>query len=442
MYLARSGDSHCADALKSFDAAIDNAILEIAGHHPEQQYPINQKRRQLAATLRSLPIHLGGFGVHRLSWIFGQKGVLKSRAALWRFVDDHYSDTLADVARNNVQPVRIGVGDPMDFIVNGPTTQDYTDDNIDWEEIESTILMQFEQVAQKTLEHVNRTIGTAQACRLRSSQFDGSGRFLTAFDNMNQLPELKLTQEEYRIAFRMRLLLGPFDDLPPANKPTGMCACGKQPLASSTEPFHSLDCGQDAFYTQRHNAGIKVLHRFLKSKLFPDTQFVFEPSVHSSFTGLPVLDMRADLSITEPLLGRHHVLDLVCGNPSIATYRAEISRRRENVVTTVHRPTDDLEQRKHVQYAATREASQHEMVAFAAESTGRLGTEAHQFITNMLAGLGDRRQNNDDENVTSCPALSVLQGQLGTAFIKVDAQMIIHRARLALNGGRHPTLVT
>ena len=427
MYLARAGDTYCTEALKTFDTAIDNAIFSLADHKPDlpQQYPFVQQRRQLSATIRSLPLHLGGMGVQRLSWIFGQVGVLKSRAALWRFVDKYY-DTLVEPSRQ-VEAIRLGVGDPLNFIADGVSTADYGDD-IDWEEVKETVTMQYEQVAQHTLEHINNRVGSSQAARFRSSQFDGSGRYLTSFDVHHQPTELRLTKDEYRTAFRMRLLLGPFDDLPHANKPRGMCACGKHLLASPTEPFHSIDCGHDAFFIQRHRAGINVLHRYLKNKLLHDTTFVLEPHLHDA-DGNELLQ-RGDLSVTEPLLARHHVLDFVAGNPSTASYRHDVAQRNESIVTTAHRITDSHELRKQQTYANTREYRAGQFVAFAVESTGRLGTAARNFMEKTFENTFRPFAVENG----ACPELTGLQGQLGTALTKIDAQMIFHRARLAMRG--------
>jgi len=88
-YLTRVIDDIGADAIEIFDGAIDKAIESIAEYAPPQ----DADRRSFIAVLRSLPLHLGGLGVVRHSWVQGDAGRLKSRKATLSFLEFYYGNS-------------------------------------------------------------------------------------------------------------------------------------------------------------------------------------------------------------------------------------------------------------------------------------------------------------------------------------------------------------
>jgi hypothetical protein len=262
-FLVRAADDASADAARLFDGLIDDAVRSMARQRPSNV----AHRRRLTATLRSLPLHLGGLGIHRHSWLFGQMGMIKARVKMDDFLLD-FCPHLRAASHAHLSPIHLGAFDPLNHLdpMDSPLILPASED-VDWGLVQDTARAQFESVASRTLEHVLQHHGSSHAAWLRSSQFDGSGRFLLALDDLSTPLHLRMSEDEYHTSLRMRLLLGPNEDISPHNRPVGYCSC---PLR------HLLDCGHDAFYTHRHTAAVQVLHRFLKKHL-PVATFTLEP---------------------------------------------------------------------------------------------------------------------------------------------------------------------
>ena len=275
-FLVRASDTLSLDASLWFDKAIDDAIRAIARQKPNPTID----RRNLTASLRSLPLHLGGLGIQRHSWLFGQVGMLKARTKLWDFVEDHLPH-LQEASKFRITPIRLGEHDPLNHVSSDNCPLVLSDDEVDWDAIREVVTAQNESICAETLTLTLARFGPARAAWLRSSQFDGSGRFLLTLSDHCTPPHLKMTAQEYHQALRMRLLLGPHEDTPAHSQPPGLCPCKKYSLTDPREPFHLLDChANDAFFTFRHSAAVSVVHSFLKKHLCPQTEFTLEPALH------------------------------------------------------------------------------------------------------------------------------------------------------------------
>ena len=421
-FLSRAADSGVSlPAARSFDAAIDDALFSLAKHTPAR-FPATHRRREVSAMLRSLPLHLGGFGVHRHSWTFGQVGTLKVRALVRDFVDSYFPDL--DAAAHLVAPVVLGAGDPMNLLHEFQPAFEYANsEDMNWAAIEEAKNTLMEHSAQLLLEHLFNHCGVPRAIWFRSEQFDGSGRFLVSPAERYQPPHLRLSREEYLVAFRQRLLLGPFDDLPMDNQPHGLCTCGNHPLVAYNEPYHLLDCNADAFHSHRHHEAARVvLKSFLKQKIPTLPDFIHEPALHDA-DGRPTT-LRADLAISGPNMP-YHAIDVVVTNPSANCWRRDVTRNSLLENSNNMLPTDQMEARKRRVYRDTREVLDNEFVPFAIEATGRVGHAASAFVDSVVPFPDILRDRGFK------PPIATLQSQLGIAITKVNAAMTLHRTRIA-----------
>jgi hypothetical protein len=179
-YLARVQDIPGLDCLVVFDEAVDRAIFDIAQHDPS-----DENRRSLSCMLRSLPLVHGGLGVARYSWIPGRVGVIRSRQLLADFIETHYSGCFPDVL-SNLEGIQIGERNcplPLQF---GP--QVAREEADDWAVLNGEVgtselaKEQYSAVASTHIHFIadHEGMGSrARAAWFRSSQFEGSGRWLT-----------------------------------------------------------------------------------------------------------------------------------------------------------------------------------------------------------------------------------------------------------------------
>lgn len=420
-YLVRVQDQDGLNCLQVFDEAVDKAIFQIAQHNPTNDN--NTYRKSLSATLRSLPLVHGGLGVARYSWVPGQVGVIRSRLLLAEFINEHFSHCYSRVV-TSLPGIRIGVENcplPIDF---GPAIPRAEMDDlavINGEMVTGEIAPgQYSTMASTIIRFLAEYLNSpARAAWFRSSQFEGSGRWLTPPVAVYHDSRYTLNPNEYRVAIRQRLLLAPFEDNSAATHPLS-CACGTA-LNDETCPFHFLDCIHNHAYNQhRHSACREVVDSFLKKKLKDRSiQTSLSPRLHSPDGTL--LDLNADLAVNL-LPNVSQVLDFVVSNPAAATHTNPpyLSHENDDAANTYHE-SDKL---RH--YGHTLEVQAGQLIPFAVEATGRMGPRAINWIEETIP---------EEDRMIGRPAkrtpVQLLHAILCTVVTKHCANVVLHHRRKA-----------
>ncbi len=417
-YLARVQDLDGLDCLQDFDSAVDEALFKIAQHNPS-----DATRRALSATLRSMPLSHGGLGVARYSWIPGQVGVIRSRQLLADFIDEHCSPDYSQVV-TGFPGIQIGEGHcplPIDF---GPlpAREDMDDLEILNGEYSTTDAApaQYSAIAATIVGYLNNVMHSpARAAWLRSSQFEGSGRWLTPPAAVYHDGLFSLNANEYRVSIHHRLLLAPFEDSMEQVHPTH-CQCGEV-LDDKESPFHFLDCTLNkGFNHTRHAYCLTAVDGFLKKKLKDrsiQTCSVPPPRLHSPDG--EVLDQNGDLAV-HLLPNVSQIFDFVVSNPAAVTHTRDF---RSHEITNAANAHHEAEKLSH--YGHTREVQEGQLIPFAVEATGRLGPRAVNWIETYIPE--EDRQGRPGKRTP----LQSLHAILCTAITKCVANVLLYRRRKA-----------
>ena len=413
-YLARVQDLDGLDCLQAFDTAVDEAIFKIAQHNPT-----DATRRALSATLRSIPLSHGGLGVARYSWIPGQVGVIRSRQLLAEFIDEHLSPGYSH-AVTSLPGIQIGEGHcplPIDF---GPLPARENMDDLEILNGEYSTTdaapVQYKAIAATIVAFLNNVMKSpARAAWLRSSQFEGSGRWVTPLAAVYHDGLFSLNANEYRVSLRQRFLLAPFEDSMDHVHPT-LCQCGVA-LNDKESPFHFLDCPLNkGFNHTRHAYCLTAVDGFLKKKLKErsiQTCSVPPPRLHNPEG--EVLDQNGDLAV-HLLPNVSQVFDFVVSNPAAATFtNNHHSHEMDNAANAFH----ETEKLRH--YGHTREVQEEQLIPFAVEATGRMGPRAINWIETFIPQ--DERQGR--RGISRTPVQS-LHAILCTAITKCVALPMLY----------------
>ena len=436
-YLARVQDhDYCRPALHDFDQRVDQALCSIAEHVPVNLADPDQLDSSIAivAVIRSLPLHRGGFGIARHSWLPGQVGCIRSRELTRSFVQEYYAgDTAFSAAMAQ-----------WTIMTVGEDAEDAEDTGQDTPVAECRMRMEAEFIATAADLHQDLLAHhlEAQAAWWLSSQFEGSGRWVSPPIGLRQAPHLVIRDAEYRQAMRARLLLHPLQEQIAIQPSLNLqCVCRDHPDAqivhqqapqfariSLKEPFHYLDCfRRRALMKRRHDAVIQILEAFVK-KRFPLIAISREPE-------LPTKDdvttrVVADLRLTLPHIGRQFVIDGVVCNPAAPTYRNPGVRSHE----TPQAANNKRDQLKIAHYHDLTRPDITRMdprmyYTFNVEATGRLGPSAEQFITELFRASG---RSNDLQNTSGPSPILALTKDIGTAIAKVNAQAaLLHKREVS-----------
>jgi hypothetical protein len=403
-----------------FDEAVDRAIFDIAQHDPS-----DENRRSLSCMLRSLPLVHGGLGIARYSWIPGHVGVIRSRQLLADFIETHYSGCFPDGV-SNLEGIQIGERNcPLPFQFGPQVAREEADD---WAVLNGEVgtselaQEQYSAVASTLIRFIADREGMgslARAAWFRSSQFEGSGRWLTPPAAVVMDDYLSLNADEYRVALRQRLLLAPFEDNEDNTHPS-VCSCGAG-LNDSANPFHFLDCIHNhAFNHARHADCLSVLDIFLRNQLKDrSVATAFSPRLHSPDGAL--LDANGDLEVTV-MSNVCQVFDVVVSNPAAATFTNPPYRSHEidDASNIMH------EDGKLNTYGHTKEVIDRQFIPFAIEATGRMGPKAIQWIEVNIP---------EDDRIPGRPCkrtpVQILHAKLCTVVTKHAAKVVLYHRRRA-----------
>jgi hypothetical protein len=464
-YLARVVEPECSfDSLKRFDDIIDAAVYKLAGSDVVLEKDLG--RRNITNLLRSLPLGLGGLGITRYADISGEKAILMSRRVTFAFISKFY-DSFAESAKAKWSLLNLGSNDPFSFLDHNSnavlpgTPALILEEGESHEEITSSaavrVRREYEVESEdeslnakkicrdiqtrrhlQLIAHLKSTDRNAAAVMLRGSRFKGSGHWLIGQGGQLYGKYGFHSDDEYKAALRLRLLLSPALSGVDA-RGSVLCSCCSKPI----DTFHELDCvGCNQYhYKHRHDMVRDTLSTFLKEQSNQGaTAFsIFtEPAVKNILNtpdgeelltvediedNLPRRDLanslrnlhqfRADRQHQDTIradVGRFsavdHVLqyiDVAVVNSSAATYlalengrnivgsRTAVGVLQKAVVAalrnqgsggTAHREVDKKE--KYRGLIGDRVDVAEHFVPFVVEATGRLGPAARQFIGMVL----------------------------------------------------------
>ena len=259
----------------------------------------------------------------------------------------------------------------------------------------------------------------ARAAWLRSSKFDGSGKWLTPQISTFTPSHLLLYSDEYLMALRARLLLHPFiyNDLHTPEHTPAQCVCGH--AIAIHEPFHFIDCHSARAQTlERHNWVRDILENHLKKSGGTVTR---TPQLLTD-----TVPIYGDLLFTHPTLGTR-VIDVTISDPSAPIYRAAPTNSHlvENATNTRR------ENEKRSKYNATipNVVEAGRFVPFAVEATGRLGKAATLFLESVL--------NMNNNNHASSLSIKGIAAQIETAIAKGNAKCITFMMRKVATQQNH-----
>jgi hypothetical protein len=440
-YLARVQEPQMSiQALKRFDMAVDLALCRTAEHVPRNPALPEDRRRTIhsSAVIRSLPLHHGGFGIQRHSWVSGQVGCIRSRILTRAFVQQYFAETEGFADAIGRWPA-MGIGDnPLDE----PDVP-----GVDLASADLRNLAEAAFIAKASMLHnLLLTDGmNAHAAWFLSSQFEGSGRWISPPIGMHLPPHLIIRKEEYRQAIRARLLLHPLEEqLMLQPELVTQCFCHRAPLQqqqgqqmqllqhaviSTTEPFHCLDCVRAKGWMKgRHDAVVQLMEKFIK-KRFQDATVTKEPAIQTR----PEVhvQLRADLLVClPPQIGRHFIIDVTVSNPAAPTFRAPAIRSHEvPQATNIRRDKDKTAHYHELSFPDITLFTPQRYFTFNVEATGRLGASACLFVEELYRASG--RLWELDNLIGPSPIQSLLR-DIVTVVAKFNAQaMLFHKRNVS-----------
>ena len=371
--------------------------------------------------LRSLPTHLGGLGVHRHTWVQGQKLALQLHERIQKFFDKHHPPGFLKLKRDLV----LGEGDVAGiFPAFDPELEFATRDDFDTDPArtpqEPSLQEKVDLISELTSDSLISRVAESsriKAAWLRSNRFEGSGRWLMTAADKKQDINTQFSDDEFRTALRWRLLRSPFEELYADGREIMCPACST--LVNHNDPFHCLNCPHLGFLSQRHSVLLRVLHDFIRKRV-PQSVIRTTLCYHDAVDGHPI-ERYPDLTVSLPTQGTK-VLDLCVANAACPT-------RVNQTVNPSHRhdlsAADFWEAKKRCDVAHTREANDGTLVPFVLEATGRLGAAAVRYIHDITVYHPP-----PPGTVEYIPPPSrILQDQMSTVVTKAQATlaMVFHR---------------
>ena len=446
-YMVRTHEAVNLDQiLSSFDNSVDGALWRLASHDPGRPgHPAH--RAEVSSLLRSLPLHLGGLGIMRHSWVAGHFGKASSRLLAVQFLDMYTSQEEQEpwmhAFRNSLAAQDLARGCPLELVLNPDhtatiaTMETKVADSLtaDSSQLTSTNLrtMRNQLLAYTALSlssYIKTNFSVAQAAWFVSSQFEGSGRWLGAPCCALQHPALVLSDREFHAALRMRLLLQ--NAVSNDSMPLPTHSRSLLPF-NPAEPLHMLD--ERAFnhkeYHARHNACRDILARVLQS--LPNVQKGDVDKEHE----LPGQEdipeerrTRADVFVlcraAPNVVAQQFVFDIAVTNPAALTYRALHPHHPDNPEGSFNGAALARQAQKQARYARFQLGDS--FIPFAIDATGRLGPEARRFM--------ERAYKIDESTLNYKNKALYLQARLGAACMKVNAQIVIRSAHALAQRGR------
>jgi hypothetical protein len=174
-----------------------------------------------------------------------------------------------------------------------------------------------------------------------------------------------LTNEAYVWNLRLRLLMNPTRQLPPAHP----CGRGEINLADTSQRYHCFSCGQNGEIIDRHNTIQETLTRFITSHI-PGAYI--RKNVLLASTGRA---LRSDFNVTLP--GQHEVvIDVRVSNTGAPSYQGDSP-------DTILGAGEAQKIHKYSASMRDRAFSTHYFVPFIVLTTGNIGTKASDWIDRL-----------------------------------------------------------
>jgi hypothetical protein len=497
-YIARVGEIDlCLDSFRSFDSKVDRAVLEMAGGVGDgDDY---EEIKLVVSAIRSMPLALGGLGISRYAGLAGETACLLSRQLTYEYLEK-YNPELLSGAFQKWNPIFLGAAEEEQLEDEEETNNNTIQGNkyfssgdirTKWpgfilasgeERIQESALSRVEHWAtRKNAREICRFIPgynearNARAIRreitsrranemvaalhqngqvvesiwLKSSQFKGSGRWLSGPGGRFYGKYAFRNNEEYKTALRMRLLLSLASSDVGDSRSAVLCKCGTS-IDLKSRPFHALDCDKSQwFHIHRHNAVRDTLEEFLKKHIKNvDCTILREPKVAVNFgveeRAIAIQDgrsrnnrlsqqsvrqfrssrqderrngvTRADLGILSSL--RRQFIDVVVVNPAAESYRTirnedlELDREAEGGQSFAVEHRVEAKKRIYRPILGDNVDDPNFFVPFIVEATGRLGQQAERFIDAVL-----------QESGASSGAKSFLVDKIGATIARNNAMM-------------------
>jgi hypothetical protein len=425
-FLVRVCEEDMQAELQAFDQVIDDGLWLSCGHIPAlpSQHP---SRSGLSACIRSLPLSLGGLGIARYSWIAGQMGRAMSRRLLLHFVDS----TMPTVAwrgslRKSLPTPDFGACCPLVLALPETELNHIVELNADVQDsynshsddvIRDVPLYDIRNItygyhAAAVTHLLESQYSVAQAAWFASSQFAGSGRWLTSPTGVIQPPALTLSDSEFHAALRMRLLL----DLSvhhDGDVSPDRCRCDQ--LVNPLEPLHVLDePANKPLFIVRHNVCRDLIMKaFRKHSGIRNVEP--EPVLPNQNNATPEQRLRADILVSwkgqVDQITHSAFLDIAVGNPAAPTYRMD---DRNDPITRWHfwGACTHRHREKLAKYEPFTAATGLTITPLAMDASGRLGPHSFEFLEKAFA-----RSARFDQ-------VTPLVAKLSIACMKVNAQMV------------------
>jgi hypothetical protein len=449
-YLTRVGDTPALREVGDFDTKVDMALLQTLNHCQDgKEYVVRGQvvpRKEIFCLLRSLPASEGGMGIHRHSWIFGQKAILKSRQRLKEFIDDDEDGRFQEFHRHleSYEELEIGTfGCPFPFAEDSIHMEDAESNQItedgEYTDLNEVSRNRFTVTANQTVQYLRQFVSLQRAAMFVSNRHEGSGRWISPPIGITQAPHLAMDNEAYRLALRQRMLLDIFEDVWFDGQNDQICShcqdlrfgygyqgeAGHGSESEKQDAFHHLNCNVSCkrFNIMRHTEVKKAVMSYLNKRL--NVRIVNEPTVIDN--SAPESRKRADIMVmSRRNLQWTRILDVVVSNPA-ARSLLPANPQQPLVPNMANKHHETLKANDYAQVALPHNSL---FVPFAVELSGRIGEEAGNALTFMLGDESSQRDAQAARRVArneNCLYVS-LQAQIGTILAKLSGE----RARKTL----------
>jgi hypothetical protein len=303
--------------------------------------------------------------------------------------------------------------------------------------------------AKEMVEALHQNGQVVESIWLKSSQYKGSGRWLSGPGGRFYGKYAFKSNEEYRTALRMRLLLSLASSDVGDSRGAVLCKCGTS-IDLKAMPFHALDCDKSQwFHIHRHNAVRDTLEEFLQKHFKAvDCAILREPKVVVNWgeedRAIAVQDSRnrnnrlsqnsvrqfrlsrqderrngvtrADLGIFSSI--RRQFIDVVVVNPAAESYRSirdeslDLDREAEGGHSFAVEHRVEAKKRIYRPILGDNVDDPNFFVPFIVEATGRLGQQAERLVDAVL-----------QESGASSGAKAILIDKLGATIARNNAMM-------------------
>jgi hypothetical protein len=456
-YLATVSE-YSSEALLRFDEKIDNAILS-STHQLVQEDDFNyngeedevdnislfmtdeqleQRDRQreefkrsagLTKILRSLPLALGGLGMHRYSGTAGEVAKLRSRETMYDFVLE-YQTLLVDALIQSYHGIEVGKAEDAWFRDQMGMIPAEDEEDDEEEEAEgaavppfSTLVMasgefafppyhandspeqrRIARTARQNTQGPNRSAVTArffhkkfqrkraerivqflagtgkeaEAIWFKSSWYKGSGRWMIGVGGQLHGKFAFKDALEYKMAIRLRLLLSPLSSDLGDMTGTVLCNCGMSVNIKSL-PYHALDCSCSQWYFHhRHNAVRDLLEDFARQNL-PRTSAVYlEPKVYVHPAEAPsTAEELEDLGARRRIQRQRNN-----GQQSLVAFLAERAMEQRTGTTRADLSINTPDTRQYIDVVVSNPAA----ITYRTKATGLMGTNGVASVDRASAG--------------------------------------------------------